>query len=138
MTPGRWLWTTAGLILTGIGIIGYILPVMPGTVFLILALFCFQNGSMRMHRWLLSNRLFGPTLRDWDENKWITKRVKIMAISFMWVFGCGSCFSKPNPLIIAASVSLCALGTWYVASRPTKPVRLKVVEAEAETTSRRA
>ena len=137
MNARRWLWTTAGLILTGIGIIGYILPVMPGTVFLILALFCFQNGSMKMHRWLLNNRLCGPTLRDWDENKWITKRVKIFAISFMWIFGAGSSIGSRDPWLMAASVALCSLGTWYVASRRTKPA-LMLIEDEAETPIQRA
>ncbi len=137
MTLQRVAWTALGLVLTGVGIVGYFVPVMPGTVFLIMALFCFQNGNEKLHAWMLQNPWWGPTLRDWDQNKWISKRVKIIAISCMWVFGLGSCYSTKNPIAYALAGTLCIGGTWYILTRRTKP-DLKVVQAEAEKPSARA
>ena len=40
-----------GLVFVGLGIAGYILPVMPGTIFLILAAGCFARSSRRLEAW---------------------------------------------------------------------------------------
>ena len=41
----RWAWTAAGMLMVALGIIGAMLPVMPTTIFLILALACFSRAS---------------------------------------------------------------------------------------------
>jgi uncharacterized membrane protein YbaN (DUF454 family) len=79
----RLLWLAAGLLLAGIGIVGLILPVMPGTVFLILALACFSRSSPRLESWLLNHRAFGPALRQWRSTGAIPGRAKALAVSMM-------------------------------------------------------
>lgn len=71
-----------GVTLIVLGVVGYITPMMPGTVFLILALYCFtqsENGPMR--NWLLQHKWFGKTLTNWEENKAIPLKIKVIAIS---------------------------------------------------------
>jgi uncharacterized membrane protein YbaN (DUF454 family) len=59
--------------------IGVLLPILPTTPFLILALTLFANSSPRFHKMLLNNRWFGPILKDWEENKTVTRQLKIRA-----------------------------------------------------------
>lgn len=63
-----------------LGVIGAVLPVLPTTPFLLLALACFANSSPRFHQLLLNNRWFGSTLRQWEEDKSITRRSKVKAM----------------------------------------------------------
>lgn len=62
-----------------VGMVGVILPVLPTTPFLILALVLFSNSSPRFHRMLLNNRWFGPTLRDWEERRILPRKTKYRA-----------------------------------------------------------
>ena len=75
----RALWCLAGTIFLAIGLIGAVVPLMPTTVFLILAAACFARGSERAHHWLTHHRLFGPSIRDWFERGAIGRKAKIFA-----------------------------------------------------------
>lgn len=59
-----------------LGIIGILLPLIPGTPFLILALALFSKNSPRFHQMLLHNRWIGPGLRQWEEEKTISRKTK--------------------------------------------------------------
>lgn len=59
-----------------LGVIGALLPILPTTPFLILALACFAESSPRFHRMLLNNKWFGPHLRQWENNKTIRRGIK--------------------------------------------------------------
>ena len=52
---------------------------------MILALACFARSSPRFHAMLLANRWFGSTLRQWEENKTVSRNTKIRATLFMIV-----------------------------------------------------
>ena len=66
-----------------LGVIGMFLPVMPSTVFFLIALWAFSRSSERLHTWLFSHRLFGRALRDWHRDRVIPPRVKLMAVGVM-------------------------------------------------------
>jgi len=76
----RSLFIILGLLSLALGIIGIFLPLLPTTPFVLLAAFLFARSSKKMHHWLLSNKHFGPTLTQWEENRSISKQVKIRAI----------------------------------------------------------
>jgi len=63
----------------GLGFIGIFLPILPTTPFMILAAACFSKGSPRFHLWLLEHRVFGPPIVDWQRNKVIRLKYKILA-----------------------------------------------------------
>ena len=48
----RWLWFTAGWLMVALGFIGALLPVMPTTIFLMMAVACFARSSPRFEHWL--------------------------------------------------------------------------------------
>jgi uncharacterized membrane protein YbaN (DUF454 family) len=76
----RQMWFILGIIATGLGVAGYILPVMPGTTFMIVALYCFARSSERWHNWLLTNKYFGKTISDFKAGKGMSIRAKITAL----------------------------------------------------------
>ncbi len=73
-----------GILAVLLGIIGIFLPLLPTTPFLLLAAACFARGSKRMHNWLLSHRLFGEYLRNYEEGRGIPARAKAIAMLMMW------------------------------------------------------
>ncbi|MGZ9031801.1 MAG: YbaN family protein [Burkholderiaceae bacterium] len=79
----RLLFTLAGAIALGVGIIGIFLPLLPTTPFVLLAAACFARGSESFHQWLLANRTFGPMVREWEGHRSIPYRTKITAIILM-------------------------------------------------------
>tara|TARA_Y100000780_G_scaffold170783_1_gene156028 strand:- start:163 stop:597 length:435 start_codon:yes stop_codon:yes gene_type:complete len=74
-----------GCINVGIGTVGLVVPGLPTTIFLIIALWAFSQSSDRFHRWLYNHRLFGPSLRKWTEQGAIPNKAKGLAVLVMCV-----------------------------------------------------
>lgn len=71
-----------GFIFTGIGAIGVILPVLPTTPFLLLALFFFTKGSSRVENWFKQTKLYKNHLDDFVKERSMTLKTKVMLLSF--------------------------------------------------------
>jgi uncharacterized protein len=80
----RYLLLIFGIICVGLAFLGVILPGLPATPFLLLAVYAFARSSPKMHDWLLNHRVFGPVLRDFFERNGIRLPIKIFAIAMMW------------------------------------------------------
>ncbi|EIJ67441.1 MULTISPECIES: YbaN family protein [Pasteurellaceae] len=65
-----------GFIFLGLGIAGIILPLMPGTPFLLLALFFFARSSDRLHQWFLQTEIYNKHLKSLNEQRALTKKSK--------------------------------------------------------------
>lgn len=75
----------AGHSFVGLGILGMILPLMPTTVFLLLAATCYAKSSPKFHNWLHTNKYFGKYLKNYQEKKGITLPVKVYTSLFLWL-----------------------------------------------------
>jgi uncharacterized membrane protein YbaN (DUF454 family) len=73
-----------GVLAVLLGIAGVFLPLLPTTPFLLLAAACFARSNERMHKWLLSNRVFGEYLRNYEAGRGIPARAKALALLMMW------------------------------------------------------
>lgn len=102
----RWAYLAAGHTFVALGIIGAFLPVMPTTVFLILAASCYGKASPALHRKLLAHRTFGPMIRDWQEHRAMTLRSKVVAITMLVVAFGASVAVIPVPWVRVLHVAI--------------------------------
>ena len=81
----RWLYLALGFFFVGVGILGIILPVMPGVVFIIISGYFFSRSSHKFHDILINNRYVGKYIRDYYAGVPMPLRAKILAILFMLI-----------------------------------------------------
>lgn len=115
-----------GFVFLALALIGVFLPLLPTTPFVLLAAGCFAQSSERMHRWILANPTFGPMVRDWEQKRCVTCRVKTVAIASMVVVGGISVFLALDTLAWRlAGAALLLTGSLVV-------LRLKTCAAKEE------
>ena len=86
----KWLWRSVGLLFVGCAYIGAIVPGIPTTTFLVLALFCFTKSSPELHSWLYNHPKFGPYIQNWTNKRIYPTRAKYImltccAASYTWL-----------------------------------------------------
>ncbi|MGE8287116.1 MAG: YbaN family protein [Stenotrophomonas sp.] len=115
----RWLWFCLGWLMVTLGVVGVLLPVMPTTIFLIMAVCCFSRSSPRFESWLLSHPRYGRPLRQWKEHGAISAKGKCFAACGM-VVGYILFFMSAHPgWRLAVGVGLFfVISAAYVLSRP--------------------
>ena len=69
-----------GTLCVGLGILGMILPLMPTTVFLLLAAACYARSSDRFYRKLVENRWLGPYIK----RRGLAPRQKAIIVTVLW------------------------------------------------------
>ena len=89
--------------------IGVLLPILPTTPFLILALAIFANSSPKFHRMLLNNRWFGPILKEWEDNRTVTRQIKVRATLLVLVSFSFSIFLLQTSWILQAMLMTIAV-----------------------------
>ena len=80
----RLLWLVAGLLCTGLGAVGIVLPLLPTTPLLLAAAACFCKSSTKMYDWLLGNKWFGDYIRNYKEGRGLSLRTKFSALTVLW------------------------------------------------------
>lgn len=109
-----------GTISVGLGILGIFLPLLPTTPFLLLAAFLYARSSQRFYDWLLSNRWFGHYVKNYRERRGISLKIKILAISTLWITILFSVFWAVKILFIRIILFLIAGAvTWHILSFKT-------------------
>lgn len=79
------LYIFLGTVALGLAILGVVIPGLPTTPFLLLAAALYFRSSKRLYASLLNSKYFGKSIREYREKRAIPKRVKIYAISLMWI-----------------------------------------------------
>lgn len=75
----RLLFLVAGWINMMLGVVGALLPLMPTTIFLLIAVWCFARSSPHFEGWLYEHEVLGPPLRRWRDNRIVPISAKILA-----------------------------------------------------------
>ncbi|MFB6272394.1 MAG: YbaN family protein [Salinibacter sp.] len=55
------------------------LPLVPTTPLLLLAVVCFARSSPRLHRWLVQHPTLGPPIAEWRRERAICRSAKVLA-----------------------------------------------------------
>ena len=114
----RGAWLCLGLLCVGLAAIGAVLPLLPTTVFLLIAAYAFARSSPRLHSWLLEHKLFGALIRDWQERGAIAKRAKAVAVlSMILVLGLSAVLKAPVWVIGLQAVILSSVAV-FILTRP--------------------
>lgn len=74
-----------GFLSVALGFVGIFVPVLPTTPFLLLAAALFFRSSPRTYAWLMQHRWLGPYIRSFREDRAIPLRVKVLALSLLWI-----------------------------------------------------
>ncbi|WP_447595528.1 YbaN family protein [Stenotrophomonas rhizophila] len=116
----RWLWFCLGWVMVALGVIGALLPVMPTTIFLILAVGCFARSSPRFERKLLDHPRYGPALRLWREQGAVSRTGKAFAaggMAFGFVMFCWG--AHPSWRLLLGVGAFFIASAAYVLTRPS-------------------
>lgn len=114
----RGAWLCLGLLCVGLAGIGAVLPLLPTTVFLLIAAYAFARSSPRLHSWLLEHKLFGALIRDWQERGAIAKRAKVIAVlSMVGVLALSAVLKAPAWVIGLQAVILSCVAL-FILTRP--------------------
>ncbi|WP_018998040.1 YbaN family protein [Hirschia maritima] len=117
----RFFWMICGFLALGLGIAGVILPLLPHTVFLLIAAFCFSRSSERLHNWLINHKHLGPPIKDWNDHGAIPTGAKILATLMMGgALASAFLLHAPQPVVIAQLVILPLVGL-FIWTRPNGP-----------------
>jgi len=120
------------LLSAGLGAIGLLLPLVPTTPFLLLALWAANRSSPRLARRIRRNRHFAPVLHAWENGRAIPTRAKVLGIGLMglswtklWWFGA-------PPWLLVGIGTMFLIGATFILSRPSPELALRRARSELD------
>ena len=106
----KYLYLIAGFLLVLIGVIGIFLPVLPTTIFLILASACFVKGSPKANQWLRNHKILGMYIKNYQDKSGLTLKSKIVIIILLWTMILLSAFYFTDEFYIQILLIVIAVG----------------------------
>lgn len=117
----RPLWLAFGLISLACGIAGIVLPLVPTTPFILLAVYCFARSSPRLEAWLLNHPTFGPMIQNWRRHGSIDRRAKRLAL-FLMVAAFAISLTLRVPLwVLGLQAAVLVGAATFILTRPDTP-----------------
>lgn len=114
----RILFGIGGSLSLVLAILGIFVPGIPCTPFALLSAALFAKSSEKLYNWLLSNKILGPRIKNFQRKKGISKGGKVKVIILMWTMVLISSFvivKAPTIKIIILSAGLLgAITVWFI------------------------
>ena len=82
----KYIFIFVGSICLSIAIIGYLIPPIPATPFLLLAAFCFSKTSPKIYQWILARKHIGPLIQNYIEHQVLSPKIKLLSSVFIVIF----------------------------------------------------
>ncbi len=122
MRIGKYIYLSIGWICVGLGGLGVIMPVLPTTPFLLVAVWAFSRSSPELAAKIRSHPTFGPIIRNWQDHGVIPVYAKVLAIAMMAGAGIYLIAYSPAPDWVAyLSAAVMATVGIYLVTRPSQP-----------------
>jgi uncharacterized membrane protein YbaN (DUF454 family) len=110
-----------GSISLALGTLGIFLPLLPTTPFYLLTAWLYMQSSPKLYRKVMSNKYFGTIVRDFQEDKTISLKTKIITVLMLWVTISLSAFLAVSAWWIRLLLFVIAIGiTIHILSYRTK------------------
>ncbi len=114
----RWFYFLLACLCLALGAIGIFLPGLPTTPFVLVAAWAAARGHEPLHRWIRQHRVFGPLVRNWQQQGAVSPRAKRAAALTMSACGVIAFFTLPSWWMAALSCAfMLVVGAWLW-SRP--------------------
>ena len=110
-----------GFFFVGLGIIGIFVPLLPTTIFLIIAAYFFAKSSEKYYNWLITNKYFGKFIKDYREGKGVPLKAKTISITILWTTILYSIFFVVTEIWLKILLIVVAIGvSWHLLSLKTR------------------
>ncbi len=103
----------------GAAALGAVLPLLPTTPFLLLAVWAYGRASPALAERLRRNRRFGPALRRWQERGEISREAKRRAFAALAAGAAITAWTVENAFALGAALACMAGAAVFIATRPS-------------------
>jgi uncharacterized protein len=119
MNPLRLFYLALGWLCVALGVLGIILPILPTTPFLLLAVAAFSRSSPELAARLRNHPVAGPYIRAWQDHGVIPPKAKTLAIVMMTAMGIylAGFSTLPGWAALGGCILLVAVAA-YILTRP--------------------
>lgn len=102
---------TMGVLVTVIGFVGVVLPLLPTTPFLLVAVICFSKSSERFETWLVNTKVYITYVESFKNNKGYTLKNKFKLLISVYIVVGFSIFMIDHSLIRVGLVIMVTIQT---------------------------
>ncbi|ARD73678.1 DUF454 domain-containing protein [Staphylococcus xylosus] len=102
---------TMGVLFTVIGFVGVVLPLLPTTPFLLVAVICFSKSSERFETWLVNTKVYITYVESFKNNKGYTLKNKFKLLISVYIVVGFSIFMIDHSLIRVGLVIMVTIQT---------------------------
>lgn len=115
------LYMLLGWICVLAGLAGIIMPILPTTPFLLVAVWAFGKASPELAARIRNHPKAGPYIRDWEDHGVIPLRAKWLATAMMTAMALATVFIFTAPVWLSAGMicAMVAVGV-YIWTRPSQ------------------
>lgn len=121
-----------GWFFVAMGIIGVFVPLMPTTIFFILAAAAFARSSEKFYNWLINHPRFGKFIKDYREKRGMPLKSKVIAVSMLFATIGSSAFFFTEKTSVRIILIIIAIGvsSYIISLKTIKDTDSALSEAE--------